>query len=72
MMNETIHQGDYRWRRLGGTRFASIQAFRTALKALQEFKEGLKREPLPAWFPLLHIVAGALVCVGFRQLMQMV
>ena len=69
MMNETIHQ-----RLIGGTVSADevclYKAFRTARKALQEFKEGLKREPLPYWFPLLHIVAGVLAWVGFWQLMR--
>lgn len=46
------------------------QAFRTARKALQEFKRGLTREPLPEWFRLLHIVAGAVAWVGFWQLMR--
>ncbi len=69
MMNETIHQGI-----IGGADSADevclYKAFRTARKALQEFKEGLKREPLPNWFPLLHIVAGALAWVGLWQLMR--
>src|SRR5664280_2502271 len=46
------------------------QAFRAARKALQEFKRGLKRQPLPPWFLLLHIVAGALAWIGFWQLMR--
>jgi hypothetical protein len=36
----------------------------------REFKKGLKQEPLPRWFPFLHIVAGALAWVGFWQLMR--
>jgi len=69
MMNEAIHQG-----LIGGVDSADevclYKAFRAARKALQDFKEGLKREPLPDWFQLLHIVAGALAWVGFWQLMR--
>ena len=69
MMNETIHQG-----LIGGADSADelclYKAFRIARKALQEFKERLKREPLPAGFWILHIVAGALACVGFWQVMR--
>ena len=69
MMNEMIHQGT-----IGGTdsvdEFCLYKAFRTARKALQDFKKGLKREPLPNWFWVLHIVAGALAWVGFWQLMR--
>lgn len=58
MMNEAIHQG-----LIGGADSADevclYKAFRTARQALQEFKEGLKREPLPCWFPLLHRSCGA-------------
>ena len=46
MMNEMIHQGT-----IGGAdsvdEFCLYKAFRTARKALQDFKKGLKREPLP-------------------------
>ena len=69
MMNEALHQS-----LIGGADSADsgclYKAFRTARKALQEFKEGLKREPLPDWFSLLHIVAGLLAWVGFWQLMR--
>jgi hypothetical protein len=69
MMNEWIHQLT-----IGGAdsadEFCLYRAFRTARKALQEFKQGLKREPLPNWFPLLHIVAVALALVGFWQVMR--
>jgi len=69
LMNESIHQT-----LIGGADskdgLCLYKAFRTARKALQEFKEGMKREPLPGWFPLLHIVAGALAWVGFWQLMR--
>lgn len=69
MMNEAIHQGI-----IGGAdsadEFCLYKAFRTARKALQKFKAGLKREPLPNWFLLLHIVAGALGWIGLWQLMR--
>jgi hypothetical protein len=69
MMNEAIHQ-----HLVGGADSADelclYKAFRAARKALHEFKKGLKREPLPNWFPLLHIIAGALAWVGFWQLMR--
>jgi len=68
-MNEAIHQG-----LIAGADSTDdvclYKAFRSARKALQEFKAGLKRERLPKWFPLLHIVAGALAWVGFWQLMR--
>lgn len=69
MMNEGIHQGLIGGADSGGE-VCLYKAFRVARKALQDFKEGLQREPLPAWFPLLHIVAGALTWVGFWQLMR--
>jgi hypothetical protein len=68
MMNEGIHQTI-----IGGSDSGDAclyKSFRIARTALQEFKEGLKREPLPDWFPLLHIVAGALAWVGLWQLMR--
>lgn len=69
MMNEAIHQG-----LIGDADSADdtclYKAFRIARKTLQEFKEGLKREPLPKWFLLLHIVAGTLAWVGLWQLMR--
>jgi hypothetical protein len=68
MMNEGIHQTI-----IGGVDSGDAclyKSFRIARTALQEFKEGLKREPLPDWFQLLHIVAGALAWVGFWQLMR--
>jgi hypothetical protein len=68
-MNEWMHQLN-----IGGAdspdEICLYKAFRTARSALQEFKQGLKREPLPGWFVLLHIVAGALAWVGFWQLMR--
>jgi hypothetical protein len=69
MMNAEIHQ-----RIIGGAdsqdEVCLYKAFRTARKALQDFKQGLKREQLPNWFSLLHIVAGALFSVGFWELMR--
>jgi hypothetical protein len=69
MMNEGIHQTT-----IGGAdsadEFCLYKAFRTARKALQDFKAGLRREPLPNWFLPLHIVAGALAWVGVWQLMR--
>jgi hypothetical protein len=69
MMNETLHQS-----LIGGADTADevclYKAFRTARTALQEFKKGLKREPLPNWFMVLHILAGLLAWVGFWQLMR--
>ncbi|SRR6266403_1143044 len=68
-MNELIHQIT-----IGGVdsedEVCLYKAFRAARKALQEFKEGLKREPIPKWFLLLHVVAGALAWVGLWQLMR--
>jgi hypothetical protein len=69
MMNEMIHQGS-----IGGAdstdEFCLYKAFRTARSALQKFKQGLKREPLPKWFPFLHIVAGALFFVGLWEMLR--
>jgi hypothetical protein len=69
MMNESIHQ-----RLIGGAdstdEVCLYKAFRSARSALEKFKKELKREPLPYWFPLLHIVAGALAWVGLWQLMR--
>ena len=69
MMNEAIHQN-----LIGGTDCADenclYRAFRTARKALQEFKQGLKREPLPRWFWILHVLAGALALDGLWQVLR--
>jgi hypothetical protein len=69
MMNEAIHQN-----LIGGAdstdEICLYKSFRTAQKALREFKAGLKREPLPKWFWFLHIVAGGLALVGVWQLMR--
>jgi hypothetical protein len=55
-MNEGIHQG-----LIGGVDSADdvclYKAFRIARKELQEFKEGLKRESLPVWFPRPSVVS---------------
>jgi hypothetical protein len=68
-MNETIHQ-----RLIGGAdstdEICLYKAFRTSRKALHDFKAGLKREPLPAWFWLLHIVAGTMAAIGCWQVMR--
>ena len=69
MMNEAIHQS-----LIGGAdstdEICLYKAFRTARGALQEFKKGLRREPLPYWFPLLHIVAISLAWAGFWEIMR--
>lgn len=69
MMNEWMHQLV-----IGGADSADetclYKAFRTARGALQGFKQGLRREPLPGWFRLLHIVAGALAGIGAWQVMR--
>jgi hypothetical protein len=69
MMNEAMHQG-----LIGGVDTADevclYKAFRTARTALQAFKQGLRRDPLPEWFPPLHIIAGALAWVGLWELMR--
>jgi hypothetical protein len=69
MMNEWIHQTT-----IGGAtsedEFCLYKAFRTAQRGLQDFKSGLKREPLPRWFWLLHILAGLLAWVGLWELVR--
>jgi hypothetical protein len=69
MMNEAIHQSI-----IGGAdskdEICLYKAFRTARTALKEFKNGLKPEPLPEWFTILHIAAGVLAWVGFWELMR--
>lgn len=69
MMNETIHQA-----LIGGAdsrdEFCLYKAFRTARKALNDFKGNLKREPLPAWFPILHLMAAALAGLGGWQVLR--
>lgn len=69
IMNEGIHQG-----LIGGSDSTDglclYKAFRTARKALQEFKKGLKREPLPHGFWALHILAGALAFNGLWQVLR--
>lgn len=68
-MNQSIHQT-----LIGGADskdgLCLYKAFRTARAALQEYKQGLKREPLPEWFAVLHVVAGALAWVGLWQVMR--
>lgn len=69
MMNETIHQGI-----IGGADSEDenclYKTFRQALNALGKFKQELKREPLPNWFPILHIIAGGLASMGFWEVMR--
>lgn len=69
MMNETIHQVI-----IGGADsqddFCLYKAFRTARKALHDFKANLKREPLPDWFPLLHFVAGTIAAIGLWEVVR--
>jgi hypothetical protein len=69
MMNEWIHQIV-----IGGAdsthEHCLYKDFRTAQVALQDFKQGLKREPLPDWFGFVHILAGALAWAGFWEVMR--
>ena len=69
MMNEAIHQG-----LIGGAdcpdELCLYKAFRTARSALQNFKQGLKREPLPDGFWVLHILASALALDGLWQVLR--
>lgn len=69
LLNESIHQT-----LIGGAdskdELCLYKAFRTARAALKEFKQGLRREPLPEWFPVLHFVAFALAWVGIWQVMR--
>ena len=69
MMNEWMHQIV-----IGGADSTNehclYKAFRTAQVALQGFKQGLKREPLPDWFWFVHMVAGALAWVGLWEVMR--
>ncbi len=69
MMNETIHQV-----LIGGADSPDenclYRAFRNARKALHDFKQNLKREPLPKWFWLFHIVAITIAGIGCWQVMR--
>ena len=69
MMNESIHQG-----LIGGadspTEFGLYKTFRAAREALGKFKAGLKREPLPGWFLILHLVAVALGSLGVWEVLR--
>jgi hypothetical protein len=69
MMNESIHQG-----LIGGAdspdEVCLYKAFRDARRALREFKETLRPEPLPSGFWLLHILAGALALDGLWQVLR--
>jgi hypothetical protein len=68
-MNESLHQG-----LIGGAdsndEVCLYKAFRTAQKALPDFKKELKRGERPNWFPILHTVAGALAWLGFWEVMR--
>ena len=69
MMNEGIHQG-----LIGGADSENVsclyKTFRAARKALTEFKRGLKREPLPREFWILHVVAGSMAWLGLWEMMR--
>jgi hypothetical protein len=69
MMNETVHQG-----LIGGADSSDenclYKAFRNARTALHNFKRGLKREPLPRWFLLLHFVAFTMAAIGCWQVVR--
>jgi len=68
MLNEGIHQGV-----IGGADSGNdclYKSFRAARSALQEFKKGLKREPLPFEFTLGHVVAGWLAFMGLWEMMR--
>jgi hypothetical protein len=69
MMNETIHQG-----LIGGAdsdnEICLYKTFRSARKAVQDFKSRLKPEPLPDWFGFLHFAAGLIAFVGFWEVMR--
>jgi hypothetical protein len=43
------------------------KAFRSAKRALEQFESKLRPEPLPAWFWILHILAGCLAIDGAWQ-----
>ncbi|HET9283190.1 MAG TPA: hypothetical protein VFR24_14620 [Candidatus Angelobacter sp.] len=68
-MNETIHQT-----LIGGADSTDenclYQAFRNARTTLQNFKRGLKRESLPRWFWLLHIIASVMAGLGVWQVVR--
>jgi hypothetical protein len=69
MMNESIHQG-----LIGGAdspdEVCLYKAFRSARRALREFKQELRPEPLPSGFWVLHMLAGALALDGLWQVLR--
>jgi hypothetical protein len=68
MMNEAIHQSV-----IGGAESGDAclyKSFRIARKALHDFKQGLKREPIPVEFKIGHFVAGLLAWVGLWEMMR--
>jgi hypothetical protein len=68
MMNEAIHQHI-----IGGVDSGDAclyKSFRIARKAVEDFKQGLKREPLPVEFKIGHCVAGALAWMAFWEVMR--
>jgi hypothetical protein len=68
MLNEGIHQGV-----IGGIDSEDgclYKSFRAARSALQEFKNGLKREPLEIEFKLGHAVAGWIAFMGLWETMR--
>jgi hypothetical protein len=69
MMNEAIHQG-----LVGGAdsndEVCLYKAFRNARNALQGFKSGLRREPLPSGYWVLHLIAGGIAWIGFWEVMR--
>jgi hypothetical protein len=68
-MNRKIHQ-----EMIGGAdskdELCLYRAFRSARKALQEFKQNLKVDPLPWWYPVLHIAAAGLALLGGWQVLR--
>jgi hypothetical protein len=69
MMNETIHQA-----LIGGAESTDelclYQAFRSAKKALSDFKDSFRPEPLPRWYWLLHLLAIWLALDGLWQVLR--
>jgi hypothetical protein len=68
MMNEGIHQHI-----IGGADSAEAclyKSFRIARKAVEDFEQGLKRQPLGFEFKIGHFVAILLFCLGFWEVMR--
>lgn len=68
-MNRNIHQ-----RLIGGADssddFCLYKSFRSAKTAVATFKEGLRPEPVPRWYWLLHLSAGFLALNGMWQILR--